>query len=114
MNITPFQAAFDELKALGLILSQEPGQYRVNFRNGAALTEYTADDLQSAVTQGREMAEQGAPPTELPLGPTGARSTRRGFMYRHNRNLAARRRRQQPSLPAPERRAAPSDEDEDL
>jgi hypothetical protein len=95
MNSTPFQAAFDELKALGLILSQEPGQYRVNFRNGTAGTEYTTDDLRAAVTQGREMAAQGPPRTELPLGPTGPRSTRRGFMYRHNRKLAARRRRKQ-------------------
>jgi hypothetical protein len=95
MNSTPFQAAFDELKALGLTLLQEPGQYRVNFRNGKALSEYTTDDLQDAITQGREMAEQGPPPTELPLGPTGPRFTRRGFMYRHNRKDAARRRRRQ-------------------
>jgi hypothetical protein len=95
MNSTPFQTAFDELKALGLTLVQEPGQYRVNFRNGKAATEYATDDLQDAITQGREMAEQGPPPTELPLGPTGPRSTRRGFMYRHNRKLAARRGRKQ-------------------
>jgi hypothetical protein len=93
MNTTPFQAAFDELKALGLILQQEPGQYRVNFHNGSARTEYRTDDLHAAVTQGRKMAAHPPPPAEPPLGPTGPRSTRRGFMYRHNRKLAARRRR---------------------
>ena len=95
MNTTPFQAAFDELKALGLILWQEPGQYRVNFRDGTALTEYMTDDLRDAIEQGRKMAAQGPPITEPPLGPTGPRSTRRGVMYRHNRKLAARRRRKQ-------------------
>lgn len=93
MDSTPFQAAFDELKALGLVLCEEPGQYRVNFRNGTARTEYRTDDLQAAVAQGRKMATQPPPPTEPPLGPTGPRSTRRGFMYQHNRKLAARRRR---------------------
>jgi len=95
MNSTPFQDAFDELKALGLILSQEPGQYRVNFRNGMARTEYTTDDLQDAITQGRKMGANPPPPTEPPLGPTGPRASRRGFMYRHNRKDAARRMRKQ-------------------
>lgn len=97
MNSTPFQVAFAELKALGLILSQEPGQYRVNFRNATARTECTTDDLQAAIRRGREMAVQGPPQTEPPLGPTGPRSSHRGFMYRHNRKLAARRRRKVPA-----------------
>jgi hypothetical protein len=95
MNSTPFQTAFDELKALGLVLRQEPGQYRVNFRNGTARTEYMTDDLRDAVTQGREMAAHPPPPSDPPLGPTGPRSSRRGLMYRHNRKDAARRRRKQ-------------------
>ena len=94
MNTTPFQIASAELRALGLVLQQAPGHYRVNFRNGRAETAYTTDDLQSAVTRGREMAASPPQSPEPPLGPTGPRSTRRGFMYRHNRNIAARRRRQ--------------------
>jgi hypothetical protein len=94
MNPTPFEIACAELKALGLVLQQTPGQYRVNFRNGRAATAYTTDDLQSAVMRGREMAASPPNPSELPLGPLGPRSTRRGFMYRHNRKIAARRRRQ--------------------
>ena len=68
MTITPFQAAFDELKALGLVLRQEPGQYRVNFSNGTAQTEHRTDDLQAAVTQGRKMAAHPPPPTEPKRG----------------------------------------------
>ena len=95
MNSTPFQIACEELKALGLVLKEAPGQYRVNYRNGTAATEYTTDDLQAAVTRGRDMAAQPPKPSERPLGPTGPRSTRRAFMYRHNRKIAARRSRRQ-------------------
>ena len=93
MNTTPFQIACAELKALGLVLQQTPGQYRVNFRDGNTATAYTTDDLQSAVARGREMAATPPEPSEPPLGPTGPRSTRRRFMYRHNRKIAARRAR---------------------
>jgi hypothetical protein len=86
-----FQAAFDELKALGLLLRQAPGEYRVNFPRGSAETEYITDDLQDALDRGREMAEEPRPVPEVPLGPMGRR-TRRGDMYRHNRTVAARRR----------------------
>ena len=94
-NPTAFQTALDELKALGLVLQKAPGQYRVNFRNGTEATEYLTDDLESALAKGREMAAQPPPPPAPPLGPTGPRSSRRGVMYRHNRKIAARRRRQQ-------------------
>jgi len=94
MTTTPFQTASDELKALGLLLERAPGQYRVNFRNGTAATEYTTDDLHAAVMRGREMAAHPPAPSEPPLGPTGRRFSRRGFMYRHNRKIAARRHKQ--------------------
>jgi hypothetical protein len=93
MNSTPFQIACDELKALGLVLQQAPGHYRVNFRNGTEATEYLTDDLQAAIERGREMAAQPAPAQAPPLGPTGPRSSRRAFMYRHNKRIAARRSR---------------------
>ena len=93
MNATPFELACAELKALGLVLQQLPGEYRVNFRNGNMATATTTDDLQSAVMRGREMAANPPEPSEPPLGPTGPRSTRRGFMYRHNRKIAKRRAR---------------------
>jgi hypothetical protein len=93
MNTTPFEIACAKLKALGLVLQQTPGQYRVNFRDGTAATAFMTDDLQSAIMRGREMAANPPNPSELPLGPTGPRSSRRGLMYRHNRKLAAQRRR---------------------
>jgi hypothetical protein len=94
MNTTLFEKASAELKALGLVLQQLPGQYRVSFRNGGAATATTTDDLQSAIMWGREMAANLPKPKEPPLGPMGPRATRRGFMYRHNRKIAARRRGQ--------------------
>ena len=93
MNTTPpFQTAYDELKAHGLTLHKAPGEYRVNFPNGAAATEYVTDDLEDALRRGLEMAEHPPAPAELPLRPVGRR-TRKGDMYKHNRKIAARRTR---------------------
>jgi hypothetical protein len=91
--MTPFQIAYDELGALGLVLIQAPGEYRVNFHKGAEATEYRTDSLQDAVERGRVMALDPPPPPEPPIGPTGGGKSRRGQMYKHNRKLAARRRR---------------------
>jgi hypothetical protein len=88
-----FKDAFDELKALGIVLTQAPGEYRVNLALGARTGDYVTETLQDALNHGRRMAER-SPATRLPpLGPTGKRSTRRGDMYRHNRKLAASRQR---------------------
>jgi hypothetical protein len=92
MTTAAFQAACDELRALGLLLRQSPGEYRVNFPHGTAATAYVTDDLQDALKRGREMAENPLPAPDAPLGPMGRR-TRRGDMYRHNRMVAATRRR---------------------
>jgi hypothetical protein len=94
MDGTRFQKAYDELKALGLVLKPEPGQYRVFFHH-AADPQYLTDDLDDALQRGREMAANPPPPPEPPLGPTKPRSRRRAFMYKHNRILAARRLRKQ-------------------
>ena len=90
MNVSLFQAVSDELRTLGLVLEQAPGEYRVNFPHGTAETEFITDDLQDALDRGREMAEKPPPLPELPFGPMGHR-TRRGAMYRHNKAVAARR-----------------------
>lgn len=88
-----FNAARDELKALGIVLSQAPGEYRVSFADAPA-SGYATENLDDALKHGRRMAETPPDPRPLPLGPTGPRSTRRGEMYKHNRKLAARRQRQ--------------------
>jgi hypothetical protein len=94
MAVSAFQSAYDELKKLGLILHRAPGEYRVSFPHGAPGTEYITDDLQDALSRGRDMAEQPPPQQPPPLGPMGRR-TRKGEMYKHNRKVAARRRRRQ-------------------
>jgi hypothetical protein len=93
MNNTPFETAYEELKALGLVLQKAPGQYRVNFRHGTKVTEFLTDDLEAALQQRREMAKHPTPPSEPPLGPMRPRSLRRAFMYSHNNRVAARRRK---------------------
>jgi hypothetical protein len=75
------------------VLTQAPGEYRVNFHDSGPTTEYTTDDLQDALKHGREMAKTPPPPALPPLGPTGRRGSRRGLMYRHNKKIAAQRRR---------------------
>ena len=91
--MTLFNAARDELHALGLVLRQAPGQYSVNFPGGDDATAYVTDDLQDALNHGRAMAIEPPPARPPPLGPTGARASRRGFMCKHNRKLAAKRKK---------------------
>ena len=74
-------------------MTQAPGEYRVNFHDGTAKTEYKTDDLADALQHGREMAKTPPPAALPPLGPTGRRTTRRGVMLKHNRKIAAKRRR---------------------
>ncbi|MGP0076193.1 MAG: hypothetical protein ACLPWF_30090 [Bryobacteraceae bacterium] len=90
MNTTPFQIACEKLKALGLVLQQAPGHYRVNFRNGTTDTEYQTEDLDDALQRGCTMAAHPPPPPDPPLGPTGTRLTRRAVITRHNRAYVAR------------------------
>ena len=97
MNATPFEIACEKLKALGLVLRQAPGHYRLNFRDGASDTEYQTEDLDDVLQRAGEMAAQPPPAREPPLGPTGPRSTRRAMMYRHNKSLAASRSRKRSS-----------------
>jgi hypothetical protein len=87
-----FEIASDELGAMGLVLKQAPGEYRVNSRWGPPATEYATDALQDAVQHDPEMAAEPPPGPAPPLGLTGRRS-RRGFMRQHNGKIAARRRR---------------------
>jgi hypothetical protein len=96
--LPPFQAAVEMLRLRGIVLRQLPGAYSVNFRNGAAASEYRTDALADAVAHALAMGE--APANEPPLGPMGKRMTRRGKMIAHNRKIAARRRRRDASKSA--------------
>ena len=91
MKTTPLETISQELRALGLQLQHGGGEYRVNFRNASAATEYRTDDLFEALEQGRMMAANPHILPDPPLGPTGPRSRRKAFMYSHNKRIAARR-----------------------
>jgi hypothetical protein len=62
-----FEIASDELDAMGLVLKQAPGEYRVNSRWGPPATEYATDALQDAVQHDREMAAEPPPGPAPPL-----------------------------------------------
>lgn len=94
MPSTPFDLAIEEVRAFGQQLRKTAGGYSVNFCHGTFATEYETDELANALRHAREVAAQAPPPPPPPLGPTGSRSTKRGEMYKHNRKLAARRRKQ--------------------
>ena len=93
MNPTLLEKVSAELRSLGLVLQQAPGEYRVNFRDGTRATEYQTESLKDALRQGREMAAHPPALPEPPLGPTGSRFRRRAFMIAHNNRVAARRRK---------------------
>ena len=59
---SPFEAAAIELRALGLTLTQLPGEYRINYRHGADATAQIAETLAEALAIGHAMAA-ARPPT---------------------------------------------------
>jgi hypothetical protein len=86
-----FDEAAELLRARGITLRQVLGEYHVNFRHGESTTEFVTDDLADALAHGLAMGD--APASPPPLGPMGKGMTRWAKMYRHNRALAARRRK---------------------
>jgi len=48
------------LRALGIVIRREDGEFRVNFRGGDEATAYYTNDLDDAVGTGRDMARRGA------------------------------------------------------
>jgi hypothetical protein len=57
---SPFDLATAALRALGIVLARLPGEYRVNFRNGAESTARTVETLDQALAAGRAMAAERA------------------------------------------------------
>jgi hypothetical protein len=90
-----FIAAQAALRALGVRLTLYLGDYCVNFENGATGTAFYTSDLKEALRVGYIMAAH-VQKKLAPIGPTGRRGSRRAMMYRHNKKLAARRRREEP------------------
>lgn len=92
-SLPAFKIAVEELHDIGVTLTMLPGEYKVNYRNGAPSTAYYSDDLAEALAHGRNMAHNLPVVAPLPLGPM-ARRSRRGKMYKHNAKVAAKRRRE--------------------
>jgi len=80
-------------------LISQPGAYRFRYVGQDAAAPYLpgeADDLAQAIEVGRELAKSPRPQSLPPLGPMGGTKSRRGAMIRHNRKIAARRRKRKP------------------
>jgi hypothetical protein len=93
---TPFERARAELRQLGINLISEPGIYRFRYLNQGAAAPYLteeADDLARAIEIGRALANHTPMERLAPLGPMGGGKSRRGAMIRHNRKIAAQRRK---------------------
>jgi hypothetical protein len=62
--VSPFHAVVGELARLGITLTWLPGEYFVNFRNGAESTARAVETLAEALTAGRALAAEraAAPP----------------------------------------------------
>jgi hypothetical protein len=88
------------LRALGIVLTRLPGEYRVNYRNGGDGAARLAENLDQAVELGRALAA-AAPATPVrkgrrrrPLRMT-PKAVRRRIIRQHNRRLRARMLRKQ-------------------
>ena len=57
---SPFEIAAAELRKLGITIARLPGEYRVNFHNGAESTAQTAETVDEALDLGRAMAAERA------------------------------------------------------
>jgi hypothetical protein len=55
-TLTPFEIAAVELRKLGITLARLPGEYRINYRNGADATARMVETLDEALEVGRAMA----------------------------------------------------------
>jgi hypothetical protein len=99
--LSAFELATRELRALGITLARLPGEYRINFRNGADATARIAETLDEVIELGRAMAalapaapaaEQG--PHRRPLRMT-PKAIRRRMIRAHNHRMRSRALKQQ-------------------
>jgi hypothetical protein len=101
----PFDLATAELRAIGITLTRLPGEYRVNFRNGAESTARTVETLDEALAAGRAMAAERADASDHRGGPRRRQYRRprtpkaynRRLRKQHMRRLRARAKHVKPS-----------------
>jgi hypothetical protein len=65
---SPFDLATAELRAIGITIARLPGEYRVNYRNGADATARIAETVDEALTIGRELAASAPAPAAVTRG----------------------------------------------
>ena len=53
---SPFDLATAELRAIGITIARLPGEYRVNYRNGADATARIAETVDEALALSRQLA----------------------------------------------------------
>ena len=81
---SPFKLASVELRRLGITLTNLPGEYRVNFHNGADATARMVETLDEALELGRSMAAE-RPALTTPAG--GKRRRRRMTPKAYNKRM---------------------------
>jgi len=100
---SPFDIATATLRALGITLARLPGEYRVNYRNGADATARIAETVDEALALGRELAAAAPEPATLttrgkrrrrPLRMT-PKAVRRRMIRKHNQRMRSRAIRQE-------------------
>ena len=84
---SPFEIAAAELRKLGLDLTRLPGEYRVNFHNGAESTAQIAETVDAALDLGRIMAAERAAAAPHSAGPRRRRRPRRMTPKAYNKRL---------------------------
>jgi hypothetical protein len=96
---SPFDQAVAGLARLGITLQRQPGQYRVNYRNGSDATAEIADTLDLALEIGRSMAAARKPakPIRRCYRPRTPKAHNRRLRKQHMRRLRARAKQDKPS-----------------
>jgi hypothetical protein len=95
--LSRFELAARELRALGIVMTRLPGEYRVNYRTGTDATARTVETLDQALELGRTMAAEAPAPPSPAHGKRGRRplrmtpkAVRRRMIRAHNRRMRAR------------------------
>jgi hypothetical protein len=74
--LSRFELAARELRALGIVMTRLPGEYRVNFRTGTDATARTVETLDQALELGRTTAADAPAPPSPAHGKRGRRPRR--------------------------------------
>jgi hypothetical protein len=89
---SPFELAAAELARLGITLTRQPGEFRVNYRNGADATAQIIETLDQALEIGRRMAADRpiSKAIRRPYRPRTPKAYNRWLRKKHMRKLRAR------------------------